>query len=87
MVSMIVTKTENEFMSFKHLGTVKNGVEDLESEQNKAWAGALENYTLKIIHGKTELIVEMDMTDDFKDYFLKTWPKALDKLKELVEQN
>jgi hypothetical protein len=29
-----------EFMSFKHLGMVKNGVEDLNSEQIKEWPGA-----------------------------------------------
>jgi len=29
----------------------------------------------------------MDSTDEFKDYFLKTWPVALDKVKELSEKN
>ena len=74
-------------MSFKHLGMVKNGVEDLDSEQIKEWAGALENYRLKTLEGKTELVVDMDMTDEFKDYFINTWPKALDKVKELAEKN
>ena len=55
-------------MSFKHLGMVKNGVEDLNSEQIKEWPGALENYRLKTLEGKTELVVDMDMTDEFKDY-------------------
>jgi len=74
-------------MSFKHLGMVKNGVEDLNSEQIKEWPGALENYRLKTLEGKTELVVDMDMTDEFKDYFINTWPKALDKVKELAEKN
>ncbi len=74
-------------MSFKHLGMVKNGVEDLSSEQIKEWSGALENYRLKTLEGKTELVVDMDMTDEFKDYFINTWPKALDKVKELAEKN
>ena len=74
-------------MSFKHLGVVKNGVEDTESESVKSWAGATENYTLIEENGKTKLVVDMDSTDEFKDYFLKTWPVALEKVKELAEKN
>jgi hypothetical protein len=83
MVSTIVENKPNEFMSFKHLGTVKNGKEDLASVNE--WAGSLENYTLETMNGKTELIVEMDISEEYMDYFLKTWPAALQKLKELVE--
>jgi Activator of Hsp90 ATPase homolog 1-like protein len=87
MVSTIAENKPNEYMSIKHLGVVKDGVEDLDSEKTKEWAGALENYTLKTVSGKTELTVDMDITDEFKDYFLKTWPKALEKVKELAEKN
>ncbi len=87
MVSTIAEKRPNEFMSFKHFGTVKDGVEEFESAHTKEWSGALENYILKTVDGKTELVVDMDMTEEFKDYFVKTWPKALDKVKELAEQN
>src|SRR5215208_4034170 len=45
MVSTVAANKPNEFMSFKHMGTVKDGVEDLDSEQTREWAGALENYT------------------------------------------
>ena len=74
-------------MSIKHLGTLKNGVEDMDSPETKEWAGALENYTLKNADGKTELVVDMDTTEQYKDYFIKTWPRALDKVKELAEKN
>lgn len=87
MFSTVAVNKPNEFMSFKHLGTVKDGVEEPESDHTKEWAGAMENYTLKNINGKTELTVDMDITEEFKDYFVKTWPKALDKLKELAEKN
>jgi len=88
MVSTIIENKPNEFMSIKHLGTIKNGVEDLDSEENKQWAGALENYTLLESGGKTVLHVELsglDIPKEFEDYFLQTWPKALDKLKALSE--
>lgn len=90
MVSMIAEKKPNEYMSFKHLGTVKDGVEDTESEENKAWAGALENYILKAENGGTALTVEMSLDgipQEMLDYFANTWPKALDKLKEIAEKN
>ena len=87
MVSTIAENKPNEFMSIKHLGVVKGGVEDLDSEGTKEWAGATEDYTLKTVNGKTELAVDMDITEELKDYFLKTWPKALERVKELAEKN
>ena len=87
MVSKVASNKKNEFMSFEHLGVVKNGVEDTESESVKGWAGARENYTLKEENGKTKLVVDMDSTDEFKDYFAKTFPVALEKVKELAEKN
>ena len=88
MVSVIAQNIPNELMSFIHLGTVKNGVEDLVSEKVSEWSGAKENYTLKKVNGKTELTVEMDEPPkEVKDYFMTTFPKALDKVKELAEKN
>ena len=85
MVSTIDETVPNEVMSFKHLGVVKDGVEDTESAEVKGWAGAHEIYTLKDVKGKTELIVDIDINDDFKDYFSNTFPVALQKVKELAE--
>ena len=90
MVSTIVENKPNEFMSIKHLGIVKDGVEDIDSAESKEWSGALENYTLKSVEGKTHLDIEMSATgipEDMINYFQNTWPKALDKLKEIAERN
>lgn len=87
MVSRVAANKPNSFMSFEHLGIVKKGVEDTESEDVKGWAGAKEDYTLTEQNGKTKLLVEMDSNDEFKEYFLKTWPLALEKIKELAEKN
>ena len=87
MVSKIETNRPNEFMSIKHLGKVNNGVEDLDSEQTKQWSGAHENYTLKETGGVTTLTLEMDITDEYKDYFMKTFPAALEQVKVLSENN
>ena len=47
MVSTILENKPNEFMSFKHLGIVKDGVEDTTSAETEEWANAVESYTLK----------------------------------------
>jgi hypothetical protein len=86
MVSRIVGHRPNEFLSIKHLGTVKNGVEDIDSEKSKEWTNALENYTLREQDGKSTLTVEMDVTEEYRSYFEETWPKALGKLKEISER-
>lgn len=81
MVSRIAVKRPNEFMSFEHLGEVKDGV-----ETKGEWAGALENYTLTQVGGKTELGVEMDSVGgEFAEMFKGMWPKALALIKELSE--
>ena len=85
MVSMVAANKPNEYMSFKHLGEVKDGVEDTTSEQVKVWAGSTENYTLKGEDGTTTLFVDMDITPEFKEMFEKMWPKALEKVKALSE--
>ncbi len=86
MVSRIDDLVPNEFMSFQHLGEVKDGVEDTTSERVQQWAGGRENYTLNIVGNTTELVTELDMPAEFKDYFMNTFPLALQKVKELSEQ-
>ncbi len=87
MVSRIEKNIPNEYISIQHLGFVKDGIEDVTSDKVKEWSGAHENYTLKEINGMTEVLVEMDSNDEFKEYFSSTWPKALEKVKELSENN
>ena len=85
MVSRIAEHRPNEYLSIEHLGTVQNGVENTEGEDVKGWAGAHENYIIKESNGVSTLNVEMDTTDEYAKYFDETWPKALNKLKEISE--
>jgi uncharacterized protein YndB with AHSA1/START domain len=86
MVSRIDDLVPNQFMSFQHLGEIKDGVEDTTSERVQQWAGGRENYTLKPVAEGTELTVDLDMVDEFADYFKETFPKALNIVKELSEK-
>ena len=85
MVSIVEANKPSEFMSFKHLGDVKNGVEDTDSKEVSQWSGAHENYMLKETGGVTTLTVEMDISDEYKDYFINTFPPALEQVKILSE--
>lgn len=85
MVSKVAVNKPNEYMSFEHLGEVKDGVEDTSSEKVKIWAGSKENYTLKDAGGKTELTVDMDIAEDYKEMFQNMWPKAMEQIKVLSE--
>lgn len=87
MLSRIESKIPYEYMSFKHLGVVKGGVEDTDSDEATQWSGAFENYTLKGVNGKTELTVDMDIVENYREYFLKTWPVALERVKALAENS
>lgn len=86
MVSRIKDNRKHEFISIEHLGMFHDGVEDTTSDAVKSWAGSLENYTFKDHNGKTEVLVDMDINEDYKEMFEGMWPKALQKLKEISEQ-
>ncbi|MGX5819348.1 SRPBCC domain-containing protein [Chitinophaga lutea] len=87
MVARIKESDEPSFLSIEHLGMYENGVEDLDSPAVKAWAGALENYTLKTVDGKTELHIDMDIAPNYAEMFGEMWPRALAKVKSIAEQN
>jgi len=86
MVSRIADNVPFTYMSIEHLGEVKNGVEDTKSDSIKAWAGAHENYTLKENNDGTELVIDMDITEEFADMFRNIWPKALANIKNIAER-
>lgn len=85
MFSTVAKNIPNKFMSFKHLGVVKDGVEQPADAETEQWAGALENYTLTENNGSTKLTVDIDVAGDFETYFNDTFPKALERVKELAE--
>ena len=85
MVSMIEENKPYEFLSIKHVGIIKDGIEDTTSDAIKGWTPAFENYTFKDVSGATELLIDVDTNDEYGELFKGMWPKALEKLKELAE--
>lgn len=86
MVSMIVENIPNRFVSIQHYGLLKADKEITEGPEVEKWANGFENYTLEENNGTTTITVDLDTTEDFLDYMNETYPKALDKLKELCEK-
>lgn len=85
MTAVIAENRPHEFLSIKHLGMIKDGIEDTDSEAVRRWAPAFENYSFSKAGPTTELRVDMDVTPEFEEYMTKTWPKALSRLKALCE--
>ena len=81
MYSVIEKKVPPTEMTFKHLGEVKDG-----KEIESSWAGAEESYYLNSKDGMTELRVEVDINEEMGDFFTKTFPKALQIVKQLSEE-
>ena len=59
MVSTIESLDEPHQVVFRHLGTLKDGVEDTESKEVKDWSGAEEKYFLRSIDENTTEIIEV----------------------------
>lgn len=86
MVSRIAENRPHEFVSIEHLGFYNNGVEDMENEEVKKWAGAHENYTFTTKGDGTELVIDLDIVESEKVTMEDMWKKALVQLKELAER-
>ena len=86
MVSRIIENSPNQFVSIQHYGLVKADKEITEGPEVEKWANGLENYSFEENNGVTTLTVNLDITEVFLDYMNETYPKALDKLKELCEK-
>lgn len=86
MVARIKENIPNQFVSIEHLGLLNGEQEITSGPAVEGWAGALENYHFREENGKAVLSIEVDANQQFKSYFEETWPRALNKLKEICER-
>ena len=87
MYSIIEKKIPNKLMVFKHLGVLKAKKEVPLDEESKKWTGAKEIYDLVEEGKKTILTASVDLMADFEAFFAETFPKALERVKKLAEEN
>ncbi|WP_256011631.1 SRPBCC domain-containing protein [Desertivirga xinjiangensis] len=86
MVGKIQENIPYKFVSTFYLGVVDGDKEITEGPAVEAWAGGYENYTFEESNGITELTVDVDVNSEMLTYFNQTYPKALEKLKEICEK-
>lgn len=87
ILSTIAENRHHAFVSIRHLAPIVAGVAQREGEAAQAWAGALENYTFRVVDGGTELTVDQDMVEAYEADMREAWPKALRKLKDISEKS
>ena len=85
MIAEIAENIPNKFISIKHYGIIEDGKEIIDGPKVENWAGALENYSFSEHNGTTSITVNVDTNNEYINYFDETWPKALNKLKEICE--
>lgn len=85
MVSEIEENIPNKFVSIRHYGLLQGDEEITTGPEVEKWAGGYENYTYEENNGLTTVTIEVDVTEDFIDYYNTTCPKALEKLKEICK--
>ena len=85
MISVIAENRPFEFISIKHLGEIKNGIEDTESEEVRKWAPCFENYHFTDRGGSTEVKAVLDTLPCYEEFMTDAWPKAFAVLKSLSE--
>jgi uncharacterized protein YndB with AHSA1/START domain len=85
MVGLIHENVPNKFVSVEYTGMLDGDNEVTQGPLVDGWVGAYENYTFDEENGSTALTVDVDVHDTMQDYFKDSFPKALNKLKEICE--
>ena len=83
VTSLVEKMTKNEFLQLRHhADTQEYGSKERENE----WTGGKESYSLAEKDGVTSLTMVVDVPAELEDYFTTTYPKALERIKELAER-
>lgn len=85
MVSEIKEHQPAKFVSIRHYGFIDGDKEITKGELVEKWAGGHENYSFHEVDGVTTVTVDIDVIEEYLDYFNDHYPRALVKLKEIIE--
>lgn len=87
MVAEIAEHQPQVLVSIRHLGELRQGVEDTTSDAVRAWAPACENYRFADTpDGGCALSVSLDCVAAYEGFMREAYPRALALLKGLCEQ-
>lgn len=85
MIARVLTHRPGEYLLVEHFGVVDGGEELFSGAVYDDWIPAEEDYTLSGGPDTFTLTIRCDVTECYAEFFSKTWPKALARLKELTE--
>lgn len=85
MYADVIVFTPYTNLMFQHIGEVAGFVEKPMDEATEKWTGAIENYILKEKGLVTTLLVEIDIAPESVEYFNDTFPRGLEKVRDLAE--
>jgi hypothetical protein len=87
MNSIIEKKIEHQYIAFKHISELENFEPQPVDEAASEWSGGMETYELIENDSSVTVKVLMDTLEKYIEYFETTFPKALERVKELSENN
>lgn len=85
MHSVIHKLIPNRLMTFKHLGSIIDFKEEAFTPSTKAWSDFLETYELTPENNGTTLKIIFSTTDEYKDFMVNAFAKALQEVKRMAE--
>ena len=83
VTSLVEKLIDGEYLLLQHQADTQNTGKD---EREKQWTGGTESYKLVEEGGTTTLIAGCDVPPEMEEYFNETYPKAIEKIKELAEK-
>ena len=86
MVATIIKMEEPKEVVFQHIGILKDGEEDVASDDAKSFAGALESYRLIEEDGVTTLIGSCETFPQYEEMMKSGFEKGFEEVKGLAEQ-
>ena len=87
MVSTIESLEEPNEVVFRHLGQIKNGVEDTQSKEIKDWSGCEEKYFLRAIdENTTEVRAIIHANGEHQESMNNGFNQGFSMLKNLAEK-
>lgn len=84
MVTDVMANDPAKFVSLRHIGVLKDGKEITSGPEVEGWAGCMEEYRFTEQDGVTTVSVDVDVNEPYLDYFNETYPKALDRLRDMA---
>lgn len=85
MHSVIYKLIPNRLMTFKHLGSIINFKEVAFKPGTEAWSDFLETYELTPENNGTTLKITFSTTDEYKEFMINAFAKALQEVKRMAE--